>query len=75
MESLRKLGIGIFIIGILLYGYAFHETDLAFNGKNGAVDVNGWGVTKDIVTMHLLGLQEACISVMFMIGGFMAVLK
>lgn len=55
----------MFIIGILIYGYGFHNVDLAFNAEYGAIDVNAYGYLQNRETMHLNGLRMLSIGIIF----------
>lgn len=68
----KKLNMLLILGAIFLLLMSFHELDLAFNVKNNdCIDTNLFGITKDSVTMHLQGLTELVLAVMFLIASLL----
>lgn len=68
---LKFIGTIIIISGVLIYGYGFHNIDIAFNCQyyNLSIDTSPTGIIKNCVQLHTIGLEGLIFGIIFIIIG------
>lgn len=71
---IRTIAFLVFIFGVFIFGMAYHNIDLAVNAAAGSLDINGWGYQQDKTKMYQNGMSGLTVSVVMLIGAFVALL-
>lgn len=72
------MAISLFVLGVALFAFGYHNVDLMFNAANmdlDVVDVNFVGTVQTVMEGYLNGIAMMYFSLMFFIIGFLLLLS